>query len=194
MGPGTAIAIPVLGTASFLPVFNSGLRRERNFWQWIWGHTVFGPFPLYVPKELALGEEGANMIIAQGKDIQEIPAYESLIAEGAKGEVQVRLAEDISNEKLAALNLIFKDAPGNIGPAKKSPLKKTITIPFVKGIPPLWAIMVGLAVLAIPAIGFLIMIGMMPSLGRIALALAALGGTGLLVYSAVKYETAKAKA
>lgn len=56
MKPETKVILAVggvLGVASLLPVFKSGIRRDMNFWQWLWGHTIWGPPALYVPRELS---------------------------------------------------------------------------------------------------------------------------------------------
>ena len=42
----------ILVTAfSFLPIFRSGLRKNLSFWEMVWNHTIFGPFPEYIPEE-----------------------------------------------------------------------------------------------------------------------------------------------
>lgn len=41
------------GIAAFtVPVFSSGLRRNLTFARFIYNHTIFGDFPLYVPREI----------------------------------------------------------------------------------------------------------------------------------------------
>lgn len=45
-------ALLALGVASVaLPIFSSGGKRGLNFWYWVYNHTIFAPFPEYVPEE-----------------------------------------------------------------------------------------------------------------------------------------------
>jgi len=54
MTPGVKTALILGGIAAFtVPIFSSGERRNLSFARWVWGHTRWGPYPLYVPRELA---------------------------------------------------------------------------------------------------------------------------------------------
>lgn len=53
MNRNTKLALAAATVAAFtLPIFSSGLRRELTFIRWLWGHTRWGPFPTYVPREI----------------------------------------------------------------------------------------------------------------------------------------------
>lgn len=64
--------LALTGIAAFtVPVFSSGLRRELTFARWLWNHTVFGDFPLYLPKEIVLSSE----------DLYELPQAQEEVPE-----------------------------------------------------------------------------------------------------------------
>ena len=58
------VLLTALLMGSFLPIWGTGLNRGQNFWQWLWAHTIFAPYPMYVPEELYGGatlEQSRNL-------------------------------------------------------------------------------------------------------------------------------------
>ena len=51
MKPATKVVLPVLGIASLIPIWRSGLQEDLNFWEFILNHTIYGPAVEYIPEE-----------------------------------------------------------------------------------------------------------------------------------------------
>lgn len=45
------VAILGIGVIGLLPFWRSGGRKDLNFYEWVWNHTVWGPPIEYVPEE-----------------------------------------------------------------------------------------------------------------------------------------------
>lgn len=73
-----------LAVAGLLPIWRSGLRTGLNFYEFTWVHTVWGPRPMYIPREYLADGTPIYELIPTMRRTLPIPSSEYLTAsEGA---------------------------------------------------------------------------------------------------------------
>ena len=65
------VLLAAVGVGAFaIPLFSSGLRRNLTFARFMYNHTIFGDYPLYVPREKAIPPPGEPELAPTGTPIK----------------------------------------------------------------------------------------------------------------------------